>query len=124
MPTTEPDEGRDLEGDTGASWHHALHSRRVSRQSLSEALFRTCKYRPEWPTKGFSAIEAARDWVKHFADWYNGEHLHSAIRFVTPNMRHARQEQTVLAARPVSGQGARGQAKTMVRTDAQLGASR
>ena len=30
--------------------------------------------------------------LKSFANWYNGEHLHSAIRFVTPNMRHVGQE--------------------------------
>ena len=62
---------------------------------FSEALFRACKYRPEWPPKGFSDIEAARDWVKRFADWYNGEHLHSGIRFVAPNTRHAGHDQTV-----------------------------
>ena len=69
----------------------ASYSRpRVSNDNpFSEALFRTCKYRPEWPSKGFSGIEAARDWVKRFATWYNGEHLHSGIRFVAPNTRHA-----------------------------------
>jgi transposase InsO family protein len=79
----------------------ASYSRpRVSNDNpFSEALFRTCKYRPEWPPKGFSDIEAARDWVKRFADWYNGEHLHSGIRFVAPNTRHAGHDQTVLAAR-------------------------
>jgi hypothetical protein len=37
--------------------------------------------------------------VNRFADWYNGEHLHSGIRFVAPNTRHAGHDQTVLAAR-------------------------
>ena len=45
------------------------------------------------------SIEAARDWVKRFATWYNGKHLHSGIRFVAPNTRHAGQDQTVLAQR-------------------------
>jgi putative transposase len=79
----------------------ASYSRpRVSNDNpFSEALFRTCKYRPEWPSKGFTGIEAARDWVKRFANWYNGEHLHSGIRFVAPNTRHAGQDQAVLAQR-------------------------
>ena len=66
---------------------------------FSEALFRTCKYRPEWPTKGFATKADAQAWVKTFAGWYNGEHMHSALRFVTPNARHAGQDHTTLAAR-------------------------
>ena len=68
----------------------ASYSRpRVSNDNpFSEALFRTCKYRPDWPTKGFATRADAQAWVKSFASWYNGEHLHSAIRFVTPNARH------------------------------------
>lgn len=31
-----------------------------------------CQYRPEWPSKAFGGIEAARDWVKRFATWSNG----------------------------------------------------
>ena len=70
----------------------ASYSRpRVSNDNpFSEALFRTCKYRPNWPTKGFATKADAQAWVKSFANWYNGEHLHSAIRFVTPNARHDR----------------------------------
>ena len=47
----------------------ASYSRpRVSNDTpFSEALFRTCKYRPEWPSKGFGGIEAARDCVFRFA---------------------------------------------------------
>ena len=69
----------------------ASYSRpRVSNDNpFSEALFRTCKYRPEYPRRGFANIDAARDWVSGFMSWYNGKHLHSAIRFVTPSMRHA-----------------------------------
>ena len=103
----------------------ASYSRpRVSNDNpFSEALFRTCKYRPEWPSKGFSDIEAARGWVARFANWYNGEHLHSGIRFVAPNTRHAGHDHTVLAARACL-KGARGKARTVAGTAAQLGASR
>jgi transposase InsO family protein len=79
----------------------ASHSRpRVSNDNpFSEALFRTCKYRPDWPNKGFATKACAQTWVKSFARWYNGDHLHSAIRFVTPNMRHAGQDSDALASR-------------------------
>ena len=65
----------------------ASYSRpRVSNDNpVSEARFRTCKYRPNWPTRGFAAKADAQAWVKSCAKWYNGEHLHSAIRLVTPS---------------------------------------
>ena len=73
---------------------------RVSNDNpYSEALFRTCKYRPSWPSKGFASKADAQAWVKSFAGWYNGEHLHSAIRFVTPDARHAGIDCATLAQR-------------------------
>jgi putative transposase len=79
----------------------ASYSRpRVSNDNpFSEALFRTCKYRPSWPTKGFATKSEAQAWVKSFAGWYNGEHLHSATRFVTPAARHAGHDRAMLANR-------------------------
>jgi putative transposase len=65
----------------------------------SEALFRTMKYRPEYPSKPFKTIEAAQIWVDGFVRWYNTEHLHSAIRFVTPDDRHYGLEERILARR-------------------------
>ena len=55
----------------------------------SEALFRTLKYCPNFPSKPFLDLEAARIWLIQFVDWYNNRHLHSAIKFVTPADRHA-----------------------------------
>jgi len=66
---------------------------------FSEALFRTLKYRPEYPTRPFADIGAARSWVEHFVAWYNTFHLHSAIRFVTPDDRHFGREPALLAQR-------------------------
>jgi transposase InsO family protein len=65
----------------------------------SEALFRTLKYRPEFPTQPFADLGAARAWVEAFVHWYNTEHLHSAIRFVTPADRHAGRDTARLLAR-------------------------
>lgn len=56
---------------------------------FSESLFRTPKYRPELSLKPFEDIVAARRWVTDLVRWYNLEHPHSAIRFVTPQLRHA-----------------------------------
>lgn len=62
---------------------------RVSNDNpYSEALFRTCKYCSSYPTEGFDCIDAAREWTKGFVEWYNNEHYHSGLNFVTPNARH------------------------------------
>ena len=66
---------------------------------FSEALFRTLKYRPNYPTKPFVDVVAARAWVLGFVAWYNGVHLHSGIRFVTPNDRHAGKDKVILEGR-------------------------
>jgi len=67
--------------------------------AFSEALFRTCKYRPDYPPDGFTDIHVARDWVLGFVRWYNQEHRHSGIRFVTPHERHEGQDQVILEKR-------------------------
>ncbi len=64
-----------------------------------EALFRTLKYRPGYPARGFDSIEHARTWVTNFVRWYNEDHLHSAIGFVTPNDRHSGHDIAVLERR-------------------------
>jgi transposase InsO family protein len=65
----------------------------------SEALFRTLKYRPEYPTKPFASLDAARAWVEAFVAWYNNEHLHSAIGYVSPEQRHSGAADEILAKR-------------------------
>lgn len=65
----------------------------------SESLFRTVKYRPGYPRKGFASIEAARLWMTSFVNWYNTEHRHSALKFVTPQQRHEGADVAILAAR-------------------------
>lgn len=54
----------------------------------SESLFKTLKYCPLFPSKPFEDTEAAHVWMKKFTHWYNEEHLHSGINFVTPNSKH------------------------------------
>jgi len=65
----------------------------------SESLFRTLKYRPAMPVKPFENLLQARRWVSDLVHWYNDEHRHSAIRFVTPSQRHAQHDKDLLAGR-------------------------
>ena len=65
----------------------------------SESLFRTLKYRPDYPVCAFETLLAARQWVDTFVNWYNHEHRHSATRFVTPHERHAGQDSALLSKR-------------------------
>lgn len=66
---------------------------------FSEALFRTMKYVPSYPRKPFASVDAAWAWVERFVAWYNDEHRHSAIGFVTPAERHRGEDVAVLQAR-------------------------
>ena len=66
---------------------------------FSESLFRTLKYRPSYPREPFATLDAARAWVADFVAWYNDEHFHSGIGFVTPASRHRGHDEVVLAAR-------------------------
>jgi len=65
----------------------------------SEALFRTLKYTPTYPNQPFASLEAARQWVLGFVRWYNGEHRHNAIGFVTPDQRHSGRDVELLRKR-------------------------
>ncbi|WP_035160534.1 integrase core domain-containing protein, partial [Cobetia crustatorum] len=51
------------------------------------------------PMDGYENLSAAQQWVTRFVQWYNHEHRHSAIRFVTPGERHAGLDNEVLARR-------------------------
>lgn len=62
---------------------------RVSNDNaFAESLFRTAKYCPLWPEQPFDTLEAARQWVQRFVQWYNEEHCHSGLKYVSPSQRH------------------------------------
>ena len=65
----------------------------------SESLFKTLKYRPDYPLHKFEDLLSARQWVATFVQWYNNEHRHSAIGFVTPAERHAGLDTALLQRR-------------------------
>jgi hypothetical protein len=65
----------------------------------SEALFRTLKYHPAFPEKPFESLDEASAWVCGFVRWYNEEHRHSGIEYVTPSERHANKDEEILQRR-------------------------
>jgi putative transposase len=105
-PVLHGDNGATLKATTVLAMLHWLgikpsYSRpRVSDDNAyAETLFRTAKYRPEFPATGFEDLNTARTWAAGFVQWYNVEHRHSGIRYVTPAQRHAGDDRALLAAR-------------------------
>ena len=105
-PVLHGDNGSTLKATTVLAMLHWLgvkpsYSRpRVSDDNaFVESLFRTAKYRPEFPARSFADLEAARAWAGEFVHWYNHDHQHSGIRYVSPAQRHAGEDHAILAAR-------------------------
>lgn len=63
-----------------------------------ESLFRTCKYRPDYPGV-FSSLEQAQRWALSFTHWYNHIHKHRNLKFVSPAQRHSGADRAIFAAR-------------------------
>lgn len=104
--TVHSDNGSPMKGETMLATMQRLgvaHSRSrpaVSNDNpYSESLFKTLKYRPQLPLKPFENLLQARRWVTELVHWYNGQHRHSAIGFVTPDQRHAGLDQALLSTR-------------------------
>lgn len=65
----------------------------------SESLFKTLKYCPKYPDEPFDSLQSAREWVYSFVQWYNNEHFHSNIKYVTPVTRHQKLDENILENR-------------------------
>lgn len=74
---------------------------------FSESLFRTLKARPCYPEHCFETLAEAQAWVLDFVDWYNTQHRHSALKFVTPHQRHTGSDQQLRKRRHLLYQEAR-----------------
>jgi putative transposase len=76
------------------------HSRpHVSNDNpFSEAQFKTLKYCPQFPDR-FGSIQQGRAFGQEFFPWYNNEHRHSGIAYLTPAQVHYGRAQEVLDAR-------------------------
>ena len=85
------------------------HSRpQVSNDNAyAESIFRTFKYRPGYPYRGFANVGRARVWVLKFVHWYNQEHKHSGLKFITPHQRHSGQTDQVMEKRRAVYEAAR-----------------
>jgi putative transposase len=93
----------------GSSLYATLQELKIapshSRASVSndspyiESLFRTIKYRPNDPLTPFKTLEDARLFMDRLLHWYNTEHRHSGIQYVTPNQRHAGEDEAILQRR-------------------------
>lgn len=66
--------------------------------AYAESLFRTCKYRPEFPG-AFATLDDARQWMLRFTRWYNHEHKHRNLKFVSPTERHRGADRAIFAKR-------------------------
>jgi transposase InsO family protein len=74
----------------------------------SEALFKTVKYHPTFPAvEKFKVIEDARKWCIDFVAWYNQQHLHSGLKFITPHQRHTGEDKKIMEKRNCVYQAAR-----------------
>lgn len=100
------DNGSPLKAATVLGLMHQLeitpsHSRpRVSNDNaFAESLFRTTKYHPNYPPDGFESLNHARQWAKDFVKYYNIEHKHRALNFVTPQEKHCGRDVELLEKR-------------------------
>lgn len=64
----------------------------------SESQFKTAKYHPSYPGR-FATLDEALDWGRKFFAWYNHEHKHSGIAYVTPADVYLGRADAVLAQR-------------------------
>ena len=81
---------------------------RVSNDNAyAESWFRTMKYHQSYPLRRFRDLLSVKSWVDGFVDWYNGEHRHGGIKYVTPNQRHYGQADAICAIRKQTYEKAR-----------------
>jgi len=76
------------------------HSRpQVSNDNpFSESQFKTTKYHPSFPGR-FTGIEHGLQWGREFFPWYNQEHHHSGLAYLTPAQVYRGRAEEVLRAR-------------------------
>ena len=81
---------------------------RVSNDNAyAESWFRTMKYHQSYPLRRFRDLLSVRAWVDGFVDWYNAEHRHSGIQYVTPNQRHYGEADAICSIRQQTYERAR-----------------
>jgi putative transposase len=86
-----------LFADLGVSKSHS-RPHTSNDNPYSEAQFKTLKYRPEFPPF-FASVHDARIFMADFVRWYNHDHRHSGLAFLTPADVHYGRAQEVIAER-------------------------
>jgi putative transposase len=99
------DNGNPMRGVTLAVFLDSLHiSRSYSRPRCSndnafiESWYRTLKYTVGYPAY-FTGLDHARIWFADFVHWYNNDHLHSALGYVTPNQKRTGEAELIYQIR-------------------------
>jgi len=107
------DNGGPMRGVTLAVFLDSLGiSRSYSRPRCSddnahiESFHKTLKYTVGYP-KFFTSTEHARTWYADFVHWYNNEHLHSGLGYVTPMQRRTGEAEAIYKIRAETIQEAR-----------------
>lgn len=65
---------------------------------FSESQFKTLKYCPDFPGE-FTDIDTAEKFLQKFFSWYNNEHYHSGIAWLTPASVHCGNASKMLKSR-------------------------
>lgn len=91
--------------------------------AFAEALFKTEKYRPGYPRR-FESHEELHEWTEKFVEWYNNEHRHSGIGYVTPMQRRTGEDVRILEKRRETYEAARRAARNAGRAVRENGNAR
>jgi len=86
-----------LHGDLGIE--PSFSRPRVSNDNpFSESHFKTLKYAPGYPER-FGSYSDGLGWCRGFMGWYNHEHRHAALAYLTPAAVHYGEAESILARR-------------------------
>jgi len=103
--TIHSDRGPSMTSHGVANWLGSLGvTKSLSRPHVSndnpfsESQFKTMKYQPEFPDR-FGCYQDALSFSRQFFGWYNNEHYHSGIAYVTPASLHYGRATAVIEAR-------------------------
>lgn len=86
----------------------------------SESQFKTMKYRPDFPDR-FGSLQHARNWGSPFFHWYNHQHRHGGIAYLTPaDVHYGRAEEILRRREEVLAEATRQHPERFVRGAARL----
>ena len=78
---------------------HSFSRPQVSNDNpFSESQFKTLKYHPGFPSR-FGGIDDALAYCRSFFPWYNDQHRHSGLAYLTPGQVHHGRADDILAQR-------------------------